>query len=700
MSDLEDIDDTELESDREQSLTQSSESSEPNPARHIHDPPPDSIGYGEPHLEGLPAKIIAKICVWAGLREIIALRQTSKALDKAIANRPIIWTLLVEEYRRLYPDRMLLGGQLVMMPGVYHLTGFQEDLLRCGFILRNKWHNPAFQARQVAKVFLRHLPCGIDQILFIPNTMGRFFLTISRGSINLWTLEPDGVPHYCRSIIVTSVYEMIVQALVSRPGSSSIAYLAVQITQRHTHRLRTEVYQLLLSGPGILHGPGFGLSAIHETEGALVAFVDYVLAYATNDAGQTILLCCWVSKQATKLATPVNEREIRWQHSSCRAVGIGTDFIVVVRDSAAEIYPRDEFAVVDYRLPTTANGYVIRGDLDMLPVTYATDTAAFPSSFLGPPSVYIHAPQSVSYGSDGQAQAVRVISLIGVARSAAPLSDPSIPYFAVAAQICRWTPSHYHGSSQSTSPSHTAPPSPSHTTPSPTFTHARPIPAHTPSPTHSQPLPSPGLPSVEKYKFVFHIHALQYQHPHFLYGPAISGPNGRAVMLATAVNMTNGPNQPKQYVLKYRHPTSRELSKFIAGRSRQTTSTEATWSTSRQHRGSTLQPAGIPQPPPLQQTHVQLPAPPAHPLLNEHATSRQEPCYGALTPLTRPLPMLDVLRGMSSLWHTQEIVGYEMIAWDEGAGTILVASRLGDAVVLECAKPASDPVGASSWHRN
>ncbi|CAE6426688.1 unnamed protein product [Rhizoctonia solani] len=525
--------------------------------------------------------------------------------------------------------------------------------------------------------------------------MGRFFLTVSRGSITLWTLEPDGVPHCCRTILVPLPNEMIVQALVSRPGSSLVAYLAVQITQQHTHRLRTEIYQLHLSRPGIPHELGFGLSAIHETEGALVAFVDYVLAYASNDAGQTILLCCWVSKRATRLATPVNEREIRWQHSSCQAVTIGSDIVVVVRDSTAEIYPRDAFATIDYDLIPTMNGRVVRGDLHVLPVTYATDTATFPSSFLTPPSIYIHTPQSVSCDNDDLAQAVRIISLVGVARSAAPLTDPSIPYFVIPAQLCRWTPSRYHGSSQSTSPSHTAPPSPSHTTPSPTHTHARPLPAQAPPSTRCHLSSSPGLPPVEKYKFVFHIHALQQQHPHLLYGPAISGPNGRAVMLATAVNTSNGLNQPKQYVLKYRHPTSRELSRFIAERSRPT---GAAWPTSGQHRGSTPQPEGTPQPPPLQ-AHVQLPTP-SHPLLSQHPPLRQAPYYGALTPLTRPVPILDVLRGMSPLWHTQEIAGYEMIAWDEGAGTILVANRLGDAVLLECAKPASDPVGASSWHRN
>jgi hypothetical protein len=44
----------------------------------------------------------------------------------------------------------------------------------------------------------------------------------------------------------------------------------------------------------------------------LVAFTDYVLAYALGDAAQTILLCCWVTKRATRLVTPVRESEIQW----------------------------------------------------------------------------------------------------------------------------------------------------------------------------------------------------------------------------------------------------------------------------------------------------------------------------------------------------------------------------------------------------
>ncbi|KAF8748462.1 hypothetical protein RHS01_10837 [Rhizoctonia solani] len=402
MSEAEEIDDLEL-SDGGESVTPDSESSESGLKRFIYEPPPDGIGYGEPRLDRVPAKVVEGICAWSGLREIIVLRQTCKALDKAIANRPAIWTSLVEAHRRLPHRTMLLGSSPVVMPGVYHLTGFQEDILRCGLILKNKWHKPTFQARQATKDILRHDPCGIDQILFVPDTMGRFFLTISRTSVILWTLEPDG--------------------------------------PSHTHRLRTEIYQLHLSRPGCIYDQEFGLSAIHETEGALVAFVDYVLAYAINDAGQTILLCCWVSKLATKLATPVSEYELRWQHSSCQTVDIGSDVIVVVRDSSARYIPE-----MSSQLSTTTSGLQ---------------------------------PMAILFEELSR--------------------YPSIPYFVIPAQVYPWA----HSSSRSTSPSHTAIPTSGHTTPSPTHTHNQLPRTHTPSPTHGHPLPSPNLPPAEKYRFVF-----------------------------------------------------------------------------------------------------------------------------------------------------------------------------------------------------
>lgn len=74
----------------------------------------------------------------------------------------------------------------------------------------------------------------LGQIIFVPDSMGRYFLTASRKSVNLWTLEPDGVPHACRQIFPAdplSEKEMIVKTLVSRPNDSMVAYLAVQYTQ-------------------------------------------------------------------------------------------------------------------------------------------------------------------------------------------------------------------------------------------------------------------------------------------------------------------------------------------------------------------------------------------------------------------------------------------------------------------------------------
>jgi hypothetical protein len=58
---------------------------------------------------------------------------------------------------------------------------------------------------------------------------------------------------------------------------------------------------------------GFGLCSVHMTEGSLMAFTDYVLAYALGDAAQTILLYCWVTRQATRLVPPVREWEVQWQ---------------------------------------------------------------------------------------------------------------------------------------------------------------------------------------------------------------------------------------------------------------------------------------------------------------------------------------------------------------------------------------------------
>ncbi|KAG8691374.1 hypothetical protein FRC11_004586 [Ceratobasidium sp. 423] len=164
MSDVEDIDDMDLELDGAENTTQGAGNMVPKFTQFINEPPPDGIGYGEPRLARMPATVVEAICERVGLREIIALRLTCKALNKSIAIRPAIWTSLVRDYRRVSRDTILLGNRPVVMPNVSYPTGFQEDILRCGFILRNKWHNPAFQARQVTKDFvIRRSPYGINQ---------------------------------------------------------------------------------------------------------------------------------------------------------------------------------------------------------------------------------------------------------------------------------------------------------------------------------------------------------------------------------------------------------------------------------------------------------------------------------------------------------------------------------------------------------
>lgn len=695
---------------------------------------PDTGIYGEPSLDCLPTKVMRDILSQLDLRSIMSVRMTSKALARATWTIPEIWTSMVQRHRQARSNILLMGPHPVVMPYMDQINAFQEDILRCAYVLRHKWSNPAFQARQVTRVLLEHSPFGIEQIHLVPDSMGRFFLTISSSTVTLWTLEPDGIPHRSRIIYqcIESLHEpeMIVQSMVTRPSQSPVAYLAVQITQPFSHRLRTEIYQLHLSRPNKRFPIEYGLCAMHETDGALVAFTDYVLAYALGDAAQTILLCCWVTKRAMRLLTPIRDWEIRWQHSSCRAVTIGSDIIVVVRDSAAEVYPRHEFTILEpERLPPVPNRERLSGDLEMLPPTYATDTATFPVSFVANPRVHIHAPRSFSYVTGDMNRvnlSVRVISLIGTARSPTPLTDPSIPYFVSTAKLYRLpTPAR----SDSVSPSHTAPPSPSHTTPSPTHTHAQPVPIHAqPHPgqtqtqqptTHTHGPTFPNPPPHERYKFAFHLHALQPQHPHLSYGPILTGPNGRSIMLAT--NMSSGrPGQPKQFVLKYRHPSTEELHNFIRGNMARPPQAPGLHTNGiPQQNGHPPHPLPHPQhphhlpphhppphtpphppphhpPPQPPQHHVHLPQPPPHPLLNQppHPPPPRPDPFGPLHLLTRPIPMLDVLRGMSQVWNTRDAAAYEMLTWDEGSGTILVASRRGDVVVLESSKPASPPLGA------
>ena len=78
------------------------------------------------------------------------------------------------------------------------------------------------------------------------------------------------------------------------------------------------MHQLHLSLPPFEFEPNFGLCAVHVTEGALVAFTDYVLAYALSDRAQSVLVCCWVTRESTRLVQPIPEWEVRWQAGDSR----------------------------------------------------------------------------------------------------------------------------------------------------------------------------------------------------------------------------------------------------------------------------------------------------------------------------------------------------------------------------------------------
>lgn len=174
--------------------------------------------------------------------------------------------------------------------------------------------------------------------------------------------------------------------------------------------------------------------------------------------------------------------------------------------------------------------------------------------------------------------------------------------------------------------------------------------------------PVPLTPVTEWLKYTFHVHALQPRHPHLSYGPIVAGANGRGVMLATNVGVGGG---PRQYVLKFQHPSRHDLGRIVQG---------------------AIARMAPPQPPP-QQPHPQPPHPEApHP--HPHVQPIPDP-FGPLVPLMRL--SLDILRGMTPVWHTSDGFAYEFITWDEGAGTIMLASRRGDAVVLECAFPPYRP---------
>ncbi|KAG8742743.1 hypothetical protein FRC10_000957 [Ceratobasidium sp. 414] len=420
------------------------------------------------------------------------------------------------------------------------------------------------------------------------------------------------------------------------------------------------------------------------TQGALVAFTDFVLAYALGDPAQTILLCCWITRQATRLVTPVPEWEIRWQHHSCRAVTIGADIIIAVRDSTAEVYPRDAFTLIDQdQWPKLTNDTIIEGDFEYLPATYATDIASFPCSFTKSPKIHIHHPRPATWVSEGSRVdlCVQPISVIGVANHLMPPTDTSPQYYVTTARLFRTPTPHSSGISTPSpsnppSPSHTAPPSPSHTAP------------------YGVPPPAPmTLPVPERYKFVFHVHGLQQRHPYLAYGPILAGPNGRGVMLATHISTGR---VPRQCVLKFKHPSNDDLQAMVwpnsnprmrpVPRLRMPQTNAHVPPQPQPHPQPQPQPAPMPIPP---QMPPPIPppmhAPPPHMGPFMHAPPPQPDPFAPLLRLMRPVAELDVMRHLTYLWTTNASVGYDLLAWDESGGTLILATKRGDLAILECA---------------
>ncbi|QRV74645.1 kinase domain protein [Ceratobasidium sp. AG-Ba] len=634
---------------------------------------PVDTSYGRPRLDALPTAVITKIADMIGLADVMALRRTNKALNKFTWDAMGIWRTKVRQYRQTN----LIGADPVYLPQ-HDGPALQEELLRSAFALRRLWNNQASQLPYAQHRISQYTPEGI---LFVPDTLGRYFLVVSHKQVFLWTLEPDSFPQGCRRIFPwgeeLGEHERIIKVLVTRPQRSVLPYLAIQYTLKDNFRLRTEIFQLHLSRPRVNPvDPAFGLVGTHMTEGALVAFTDFVLAYSLGDAAQKILLCCWVTRQATLLSAPVREWEVRWQHQSCRTVTIGTDIIVVVRDSTAEIYPRNLFTFLDEdQRPVPSSETVIQGDFEYLPPTYATDIAVFPVTFLKDPKIHIHAPRSATSISEGWSVdvCVRPISLIGVARA----RDPSVRYYVEMAKLFKTpTPHPIPQPSGVSTPNFSNPPSPSHTAPA--------------SPSHTAPRrvnPSPPIPDTERYKFVFHIHALQLQHPHYTYGPILGGPNGRGVILVTNVGTGGGPTQ---FILKFRHPTNYELHMMVQPNGHMA-ARPAPRMLRMPQTNAHLPPQLHPPPQPI---HPQAPpqmAPPMHPLPHVQmgpiaAPLPPEP-FMPLLPLMRTNALLDIMRQAASLWSINSPVRYELLAWDESGGSLLVGSRGGDLAVLECAFP-------------
>ncbi|KAG9098708.1 hypothetical protein FS749_003144 [Ceratobasidium sp. UAMH 11750] len=656
---------------------------EPKPVRFVPREIPVDKSYGKPRLDALPTVVLLKIVARIGLGETVALRRTCRALNRFVSDTHEVWVTRVKQLRR--KKKLLMGGVPVVLPRLLE-PAYPEELLRCAFLLQYNWDHPAYHLQPISTLGPSWSTQGVEQILFVPDSMGRYFLTVSRGDVHLWTLRPHSFPRICRKLFpwaTASLHdrERIINVLVSRPSGDHsrnvVAYMAIQFSVKDSRRLRTEIHQIHLTEPGLVPDQqGFGLCCVHMTEGALVAFTDFVLAYALGDAAQTILLCCWVTRQATRLVTPVPEWEIRWQHHSCRAVVIGEEIIVVVRDSTAEVYPREAFTLLDDdQWPYFLNQTIIEGELEYLPTTYATDIATFPCSFTGPTKIHIHRPRAAMSRSEGWNVdlCVQPISVIGVARPLMPPTDPGVPYYVTTARLFR-TPTPQ--SSGMATPSVSNPPSPSHTGPS--------------LPSHTVPyirMPSP-LPAPERYKFVFHVHALQSQ-SYFSYGPILAGPNGRGVVLGTRMGVGGG---PRQFVAKFRHPSDEELRKMVWPDASLRFVPQIT---RHPQTNAHLPPQPYPQPPPQP---VPMPIPPQmippihppmhapHPPMPMHPPPPPEPDpFAPLLALMRPVGQLDVMHKLSYLWATNISFGYDLLAWDESAGSLVLGTKRGELAILECA---------------
>jgi hypothetical protein len=346
-------------------------------------------------------------------------------------------------------------------------------------------------------------------------------------------------------------------------------------------------------------------------------------------------------------------------------VAIGNDIIIVVRDSSAEVYPRDKFTILDPSQvpPPGLDIKVVRGDIDYLPTTYATDIGIFPCTFTSTPKIHIHEPRPAASVSGGQRVelCVRPISLIGVGRTSTSPADPSIPYLVITTKLYLTPTSQTPGDSI-----------PSTSTPLP--------------PSHATPAPEP-LPLPDRYKYTFHIHALQPQHPHLSYGPILAGPNGRGVMLATNKSSSG---TPRQRLIKFWHPSNEELSLMI-------------------HPDANLIDSNI-RPHRLPQSNASLPLPPLPPLAlrtlppnmqHNHPPNHMIPApnqgpphpdpFAPLFPIMRRCAQLDVLGGMSTLWTSIDPTPFEFLAWDEGGGSLLISSQRGTMALFECAFPPVRP---------